>query len=128
MIVTFRSETLAAAYAGAVEERRRVIRKCAEQRLNSRDTAALTEPINQWIKDTFTSCFEGVEEIDELLMFTFVEGYYNDRVVTIDRDTVSGWLLFAVNDLGIDTSKNDLPRAPFVIEAVAAEAKKGSPT
>lgn len=126
-IVTFRSETLAVAYAGAVEERRRAIRKCVEQRLNSRETSALTEPIGQWVKDTFTDCFAGTEEVDELLMFPFVENYYNDRVVTIDRDTVSGWLLFAVGDLGIDTSKNDLPRAPFVIEAVAAEAKKRFP-
>lgn len=118
--VTFHAAELAATCAAAQRDWSEFLKQPAHLRVTEQGWSAI-EPR---VRAAFLKLFPAAPSV--WLSVTFVD-HFDDRV-TVSGDAVSGWMLFEVNDPGIDTSKNDLPRAPFVIEAVAAEAKKRFPS
>lgn len=117
--VTFHSAALAAVYAAAQEEWSEFLKRPAHLQVTEQGWPTI-EPR---VRAAFLKLFPAAPSV--WLSVTFVD-HFDDRV-TVNGDAVSGWMLFEIGDLGIGPSKNDLPRAPFVIDAVSAEIGKRSP-
>lgn len=117
--VTFHSAELSAVYAAAQEKWREFLKCPAHLRVTEQGWFTI-EPR---VRAAFLKLFPAAPSV--WLSVTFVD-HFDDRV-TVNGDAVSGWMVFEIGDLGIAPSQNKRPRAPFVIEAVAAEAKKRFP-